>query len=597
MKLTIRNKLIAGFGMIVALMLLSTGIVSLRLSSASVNEARIKDVRYPASMSAAIVRSSTANAANALRGYILFGSDPSDGARFKQDRSDSWSAVDEAMSRLQTTSQYLTPVERDEIASLRAQASEFRAIQDKIEDLASGHSSEAMGQAFDLLKSQAAPRQRALAEGLKSFMEDQQHRTNEEITALTATERNTQGVQWALTFLAAIAAMGLAFFISRRFDVGLVPVVARASSIASGDLTGNELPIQSTDELGELTGVVNEMQRGLRKMIASVREASDRLAAATERVSSSTSQSAQSAETQRDRAQQVAVAIQEMSGTVEQVAGNSQTAADASQRAADAARRGGQVAGQAVTTMRSIAGSSERAATRIAELGKNSEQIGRIVAVIDEIADQTNLLALNAAIEAARAGTQGRGFAVVADEVRKLAERTSKATKEIAEMVRTIQVETSSAVEAMRAGSQDVEIGVTKTTESGTALTQIIAVAEEVGTLISGIAAAASEQASATEEVTRNVSQILNLAQESAVAAEQAANSCGDLSALALELRDTVSQFKLSEDETKEVRAPERNVNLVAARSPKRLALASHVRSAPRRPGKAPLASAARSAG
>jgi methyl-accepting chemotaxis protein len=282
-------------------------------------------------------------------------------------------------------------------------------------------------------------------------------------------------------------------------------------------------------------------------MIASVRQASDRLATATDRVSSSTSQAAQSSETQRDRAHQVAIAMQEMSTTVEQVAGNSQTAAEASQRAAQAARQGGIVAEQALTTMRSIAGSTECAASRIAELGKNSEHIGRIIAVIDDIADQTNLLALNAAIEAARAGTQGRGFAVVADEVRKLAERTTKSTKEIAEMVRTIQSETNNAVEAMRAGSHDVEVGVGKTTESGAALNQIIEVAEEVGSLIACIATAASEQASATEDATRNITQISSLAQESADAAEQAATSCEDVSTLTHDLRNTVSQFKLVE--------------------------------------------------
>ena len=131
---------------------------------------------------------------------------------------------------------------------------------------------------------------------------------------------------------------------------------------------------------------------------------------------------------------------------------NSQTAATAAGRAAAAASAGGDVANQALNSMRRIAASTECAANRIEALGKNSEQIGRILAVIDDIAEQTNLLALNAAIEAARAGAQGRGFAVVADEVRKLAERSSKATKEIADMVRTIQSETKSAVEAMHTG-------------------------------------------------------------------------------------------------------------------------------------------------
>jgi len=546
MKLSIRNKLIAGFGAIIALMLLSTGVVSLRLHTAAASQQRIKNVRYPASMDAAAVRSSISGAAAALRGYILFGSDPAEAGHFKRDRADNWNTAEIAMARLQALSQELTPAEKDKIDAVARQTVIYRSLQDKIEDLAIGRGGEATGQAFDLLKSDAAPQQRVLAEGLKVLMEDQQQTTDREIAVLTATSQSTQEVEWALTLLAAIAAMGLAVFISRRFDIGLGPVFARATSIASGDLTGDELPIHSSDELGELTGVVNEMQRGLQEMIASVRRASDRLATATDRVSSSTSQAAQSAETQRDRAHQVAVAMQQMSTAVEQVAGNSQTAADASQRAAQAARQGGIVADQALATMRSIAGSTECAASRIAELGKNSEHIGRIIAVINDIADQTNLLALNAAIEAARAGAQGRGFAVVADEVRKLAERTTKATKEIAEMVRTIQSETKNAVEAMRAGSHDVEVGVGKTTESGVALNQIIEVAEEVGSLIACIATAASQQASATEDATRNITQISSLAQESADAAEQAAASCVDLSTLTHDLRNTVSQFKLA---------------------------------------------------
>jgi methyl-accepting chemotaxis protein len=253
----------------------------------------------------------------------------------------------------------------------------------------------------------------------------------------------------------------------------------------------------------------------------------------------------------------VATAMQQMSSTVNQVSEHSQKAADSSQKAALAAHQGGEVVEQTLSTMRSIAESSRTVAARIAELGKSSEEIGKIVAVIDDLADQTNLLALNAAIEAARAGEQGRGFAVVADEVRKLAERTTQATQGIRTMIESIQTETRNAVQAIELGSHDVEVGVEKTSASGTALKEIIQMSEQVGDMISQIATAATEQSSATEQVNSNVSQISSLTQGSSLAAEQTAKACSELSTMALDLQNLVNQFKLGSSHSIEGSHPE----------------------------------------
>ena len=195
--------------------------------------------------------------------------------------------------------------------------------------------------------------------------------------------------------------------------------------------------------------------------------------------------------------------------------------------------------------MRAIADSVGQTAKKVQELGKSSNQIGEIIGVIDDIADQTNLLALNAAIEAARAGEQGRGFAVVADEVRKLAERTSKATKEITQMIQNIQTETQSAVEAMQAGTQQVELGVESTTKAGTSLHEIITTSEQVGNMVMLIATAATEQASATDEINSNIEQIAKITQETATGANESAKAVHELSNLATELHAIVSKFKI----------------------------------------------------
>jgi methyl-accepting chemotaxis protein len=139
---------------------------------------------------------------------------------------------------------------------------------------------------------------------------------------------------------------------------------------------------------------------------------------------------------------------------------------------------------------------------------------------------------------------------VVGDEVRKLAERTTKATKEIAEMIRTVQEETKVAVAAMEEGAKQVEEGVTITSRAGDSLKlkQIIHMSEQVGEMITHIATAATEQSSATEEINKNMDQIARLVKESAEGAKESAKACHDLSSLALDMQKLVSNFKLEDD-------------------------------------------------
>ena len=272
---------------------------------------------------------------------------------------------------------------------------------------------------------------------------------------------------------------------------------------------------------------------------------SEQLASASEQISCGASQSAERSRIQFDQTTQVATAMQEMSATVAQVSENSNRAADDARQAADTARHGGAIVDETLAKMSAIAASVGGTAEKMRELGKSSDQIGRIIGVIDDIADQTNLLALNAAIEAARAGEQGRGFAVVADEVRKLAERTTTATKEISQMIKNIQEETRTAVSAMEEGTRQVEAGVKSTAQAGDSLKEIIQMAEQVGEKIRHIATAGTQQASATEQVNTNIDQIAKLGKESALSAKQSAKACQDLSTLAMDLQKMVSNFKL----------------------------------------------------
>jgi methyl-accepting chemotaxis protein len=356
----------------------------------------------------------------------------------------------------------------------------------------------------------------------------------------------------ATTIFASVAAgvlvlvvWGLALV--RGVSKALNSMITMVKDVAEGegDLT-KRLEIISRDELGDLAKWFNLFLEKIHGIISQVSGTAAQVASASEELSSSAALQAQGADTQKNQTSHVATAMQQMSSTVQQVSDSCTRAAQASRQAAETAREGGSVVETALTTMHSIAEAVTSTSKKLGDLGKSSEKIGRVAAVIDDIADQTNLLALNAAIEAARAGEEGRGFAVVADEVRKLAERTTTATKEIAQMIKTIQDGTRNAVDALESGSRQVEEGVASTARAGESLQKIIHMSEEVGSMITHIAAAATEQSGAAAEVNRNMDQISELVKESAVASQESAKACQDLSELAMALENMVGNFKLA---------------------------------------------------
>jgi len=195
--------------------------------------------------------------------------------------------------------------------------------------------------------------------------------------------------------------------------------------------------------------------------------------------------------------------------------------------------------------MNQIAQRVKLSADSVQGLGARSDQIGEIVMTIHDIADQTNLLALNAAIEAARAGEQGRGFAVVADEVRALAERTSKATREIGDMIKGIQGETKNAVIAMEEGVKEVESGTREATKSGDALHEIMQEIEQLNGQVGQIACAAEQQTATTMEISGSIQRIKDVAQETAGGAHASAHTSAQLNDLSRELDQLVGQFKV----------------------------------------------------
>lgn len=296
----------------------------------------------------------------------------------------------------------------------------------------------------------------------------------------------------------------------------------------------------------KITDSINTLGNSLGAVLSEVSEAVDATASATTQISSSTEEMAFGVQEQSAQSQEVAVAVDQMTKTILQTTSNASNTAEVAKNAGLAAKEGGQVIRNTIEGMNRIANVVTKAARTVQDLGKSSDQIGQIVQVINDIADQTNLLALNAAIEAARAGEQGRGFAVVADEVRKLAERTTKATKEIAEMIKQIQLETKGAVDSIEEGAVEVERGKELAAKAEDSLGQIISGSEEVVDRAMQVAAASEEQSAAAEQISKNIEIINNVTQESAAGTQQIAKAAEDLNRLTEKLLSLISRFKVS---------------------------------------------------
>lgn len=316
--------------------------------------------------------------------------------------------------------------------------------------------------------------------------------------------------------------------------------------MAKGDLTVRVLGDYKGDHQ-LIKNSINRLADSFYRALTDVTTAVQTTATASTQISSSTEEMAAGAQEQSRQTSDIVSAIEQMTRTILQTTKDSGIAAERARQAGDIAEEGGKIVEETIIGMNRIAEVVKRSALTVKELGKSSDQIGEIIQVINDIADQTNLLALNAAIEAARAGEQGRGFAVVADEVRKLAERTAKATKEIAGMINQIQNDTGDAVESMEAGALEVEKGKELSEQAGKSLSAIIAGARESVEMISLVAAASEEQSAASEQISKNIEVISTITSQSATGIQQVARAAEDLNRQTESLKDLVSQFSLDE--------------------------------------------------
>ena len=344
-------------------------------------------------------------------------------------------------------------------------------------------------------------------------------------------------------------------------------------ALAKGDLSQQDLPVTSQDELGQLAANFNTMMKNIRNVIRQVADTAEQLAAASEQLTAGAHQMAESATEIAGTVANVADGTDRqleslagakknigiVSGDISRVSDKAARVAGSSAATADAAEKGESLMNDAMTKMTSIEQSVLRSADVVEKLGESSKQIGEIVETISAIADQTNLLALNAAIEAARAGETGRGFAVVAEEVRKLAEQSREAADQIKDRIAGVQNDTSQAVAAMQSGTAEVQAGASAIHEVGTQFESIMRMVEEIKEQMADINSSMQTVTSGTEKIVQSATMVNEITEKTAdhmqnissssqsqsASSEEIASASQSLAMLATDLQNTTNKFKL----------------------------------------------------
>ena len=363
----------------------------------------------------------------------------------------------------------------------------------------------------------------------------------------------------ALALLSMMAKINNAEIAARRAEAEAHQKKAESESNAAqqailrlmnemGDLADGDLTVRTTvseDMTGAIADSVNYTIEELSVLVRRINDAAGRVTAATESAQRTSGELIVATERQSKEIKDAGATVQQMARSMTESSELALRSAQVARRSLDSARKGAGAVENTIKGMNDIREQIQETSKRIKRLGESSQEIGEIVELISDITEQTNVLALNAAIQAASAGEAGRGFTVVAEEVQRLAERSGEATKQIAAIVKTIQTDTKDAVGSMETATRDVVEGAQLSDAAGQALAEIGDVSMETTRLIEQISSDTQHQAATAARVAEAMKEILTVTEQTARGTQQTAVSVGQLADLAVELKGSVSGFKV----------------------------------------------------
>ncbi|HQW19469.1 MAG TPA: methyl-accepting chemotaxis protein [Rhodocyclaceae bacterium] len=385
----------------------------------------------------------------------------------------------------------------------------------------------------------------AMQKGIRA-LRDHRLKVNEETEkeTLSATTR-----MHTILSLGGVVAFFIVFFNVRQFGLSISrPMDALRLGMIGVGKTGDftmRIPADNNNEIGQAIHAYNALISNLQGTLRTLLGIVEQLTQAAHSSSGSAAQVASSSLQQSEATAVIAATVEEVTASINHVSESAKTALDITHRSGELCNQGGRIINETATGIMQISDTVRQTSVTIETLGQQSNHISSVVQVIKEVADQTNLLALNAAIEAARAGEQGRGFAVVADEVRKLAERTTKATEEITQMIATLQKRANEAIVSMGEAVVRVDAGVALAHQAGNAIGQIEAEAGKVIDVVDDISSRLEEQSIASNNIAGHVESVAQMTDSNSAAANETAQVANVLQDLANVMRETVSRFKV----------------------------------------------------
>jgi len=351
----------------------------------------------------------------------------------------------------------------------------------------------------------------------------------------------------ALFILSAIA-INILLLLTDKALKAIPDMAQKLEEVAQGDFStigfGKGYRLRK-DEVGVIARSIRSVEEFTQSLVKNIMDTTAMIQSTANSLQTNVETLKTKSNEQTSQSHQIATAAEEMSQTITDIAKNAAQASDLAGESMKVAEEGVLLSDKATNIVNKANQSTEELKKTIDSLNSSVEEIGDIVTVIKDIADQTNLLALNAAIEAARAGEQGRGFAVVADEVRKLAERTIKATDEIAQKITRVQAESRESIKNMDEAAEQVSLALNALSEVRDSLGRIADYSQKVKDAITQIATATEEQSSASDEVAHSAERSSALAQDVKNTTEEVTKEVENLNNVIKKLTEAIKGVKV----------------------------------------------------